>query len=152
MIGTKKEIINYILDKDDNIKFEIKEHKEKRGLKANAYHWKLCNEMAHILKTSDEELHFELLKKYGVMDYISLRADIPAKDYFKYYVEDKHYMIGSQEMASYRVYKESHLMDTKEFSHLLEMTIQDARELGIEILEDTKIQKMMEEYEKGMIK
>lgn len=43
-------------------------------------------------------------------------------------------------------------MNTKEFSHLLEMTIQDARELGIEILEDTKIQKMMEEYEKGMIK
>lgn len=89
MIGTKKEIINYILDKDENIKFEIKEHKEKRSLNANSYYWSLVNQMAKILKTSEKELHKELVTKYGVfLTFIGLAKDIDIEltgiEYYKY--------------------------------------------------------------------
>lgn len=37
MIGTKKEIIDYLLDKPNNKKYEIKEKRNKRSLNANSY-------------------------------------------------------------------------------------------------------------------
>lgn len=146
--GTKNELITWLLTQDENIKFEIKEHKEKRSLNANSYYWKLISEISKINHSSIEEIHLEQLKKYGTMDYISLKADIVPSNYFKYFVEDKHFKIGKQEMSSYKVYKESHLMNSKEFSYLLEQTIDEAREMGIEILEDKQIEEMIKNYDK----
>lgn len=146
--GTKNELITWLLTQDETKKFEIKEFKEKRSLNANSYYWKLISEISKINHSSIEEIHFEQLKKYGVMDYISLKSEIAPNNYFKYYVEDKHFKMGKQEMSSYKVYKESHLMDSKEFSYLLEQTIDEAREMGIEILEDKQIEEMIKNYDK----
>ena len=37
MVGNKKKIINFLLDKDDNKEFEVKEYTKKRTLNQNSY-------------------------------------------------------------------------------------------------------------------
>ena len=45
---------------------EIKEKKSKRSLTANAYYWSLLNQLASVMRTSSDEVHFMMLRRYGV--------------------------------------------------------------------------------------
>jgi len=46
MIGTPKQLIPYLVTLDDEKVYEVKEHKNKRSLDANAYYWVLVNKIA----------------------------------------------------------------------------------------------------------
>lgn len=145
MIGTKNQIITYLLVQKDDTKFEIKEYKEKRGLRANKYYWSLLQELANILQKSKEEIHFLMLKEYGQFDVISVDEKVDLKNYFTYFEK-----IGSSELNNktfyhYKVYKESHNMDSKEFSILLNGLVQECKQQGIETLEEKEIKEMIKE-------
>ena len=88
MVGTIEEIIKYLFNQDKTKKYEVKEYREKRGLKANAYYWELVNRLANVLRLSKEELHFLLLQRYGQSEIVSVLAEINIKPYFKYYSEE----------------------------------------------------------------
>ena len=70
------------LQAKDEIEIEIKPYREKRTMTQNAYYWQLVTKLANVLRTSKEELHFELLKRYSQRDYVSLLAEINPSDYF----------------------------------------------------------------------
>lgn len=65
MIGTIKELIPKMLNLDETKEYEIKEHKKKRSLNANAYYWVLVNKIADALNQSKEYIHLCMLKQYG---------------------------------------------------------------------------------------
>lgn len=65
MIGKPKQLIVYLATCDDDKEYEVKEHKEKRSLDANAYYWKILSEIAGVLGESKEKLHLKMLKEYG---------------------------------------------------------------------------------------
>ena len=148
MIGTKNQLITYLLVQDDSKKFEIKDYKERRGLRANRYYWSLVNELASVLKMSKEDIHKDMLKHYGVSDYISVREDINPDMYFKYYEKAGESVLKDKKFIHYKVYVESHLMDSKQFSTLLEGIIQECKQQDIETLEEKEVKEMMKEYEK----
>jgi hypothetical protein len=47
--------------KDKELRLEVSEYKEKRGLNANAYFWILVNKIAIALNVTDTEVHDKLL-------------------------------------------------------------------------------------------
>ena len=61
MIGTIKELIPRMLQLDEMKEYEIKEHKPKRSLNANAYYWVLVNKIADTLNQSKEFIHMSML-------------------------------------------------------------------------------------------
>lgn len=146
MIGTKKEIIDFLLDKPNEKKYEIKEHKEKRSLQANAYCWKLCTEIANVLGTTKDEVYLEELKRYGQSMLIPTAKDSKPDGYFKYYEFEGKRLLNGRELNFYKVFKGSSEYDSKEMSILLDGIVQDAKELDIETLEDIKINKLIEEW------
>lgn len=146
MIGTKKEIIDFLLDKPNEKKYEIKEHKEKRSLQANAYCWKLCTEIANVLGTTKDEVYLEELKRYGQSMLIPVAKDSKPNGYFKYYEFEGKRLLNGRELNFYKVFKGSSEYDSKEMSILLDGIVQDAKELDIETLEDIKINKLIEEW------
>lgn len=146
MIGTKKEIIDYLIDKDSNKKYELKEYKEKRSLNANSYLWVLCTKIAEVLTTTKEEVYLEELKRYGQSMLIPTAKDSKPDGYFKYYTFESRRLLNGREVDFYKVYKGSSDYDTKEMSILLDGIVQDAKELDIETLEDIKINKLIEEW------
>ena len=133
-----------------NLKINIllkNKHRNKRSLNANAYSWVLQNEIANRLRISKEEIHVQMLKDYGQRDYISILASVNPKDYFDYYEEQGTFKNAGNTFKSYLVFKGTHRYDSKEMSVFIDGVIQEARNLGIETLEEKEIQKMIKEME-----
>ena len=141
MIGTKKEIINYILDKDENIKFEIKEHKEKRSLNQNSYYWQLINKLSFKIRIPSEEIHIELLRKFSTRYEIL----VPNKTVLRginYYDKLSSIKKGNAIFDTYRVYTPSHELNTIEMGLLLDGLIDECKTQGIETMTPDELAKM----------
>ena len=132
MIGNAKAIIQWLFDQQDAEKlYEIKEKKSRRSLTANAYYWSLLNQLDSVMRTSSEEVHFMMLKRYGVCEVVSVRSDINIKGYFKYFDIIGKSDLDGKEFTHYKIYKGSSEMDSKEFSVLLDGLISECEEAGI---------------------
>lgn len=133
-----------LINKDIPLSIDIKEIKDKRSLRANAYYWHLLGQISLKLTISQEELHKKFLREYGKPDVIALKTDVDVSRYFKYYDLLK---IGKK-YKTYKIYQNSSDMDTKEFSKLLSGVVQEAKDIGIQTLNDLEIEGMIKERKK----
>lgn len=147
MIGNKKDIINYLLDKSDTKQYEIKEYRQKRSLSANAYCWLLCTKIAEVLNTTKDEVYLEELKRYGQALIVPVGKDKKPDGYFKYYEFEGRRLMNKVEVDFYKVFKGSSEYDSKEMSVLINGIVEDAKELDIETLEDIRINELIKEWE-----
>ena len=142
MIGNAKAIIEYLFSQDKDKLYEIKERKAKRTLTQNAYYWVLVNELANYLRLSNEETHYRLLKDYSQVALITIKSNVDIKGYIRYYELERETIISGVKFNVYKVYKGSSEMNKKEFSILLEGTIQEAQQQGIPTLTPNEIAKL----------
>lgn len=124
---------------------EIKKHREKRSLNANAYCWVLIEKIAEKMKMSKEEIYLRELRDYGTIAtdsngqkvIFSLKADIDVSKYFKYFK-----FLGNSKDGNYKHYyviKGSSEYDTEEMTRFIEGIIQDCHMLGIETMTPEEI-------------
>ena len=123
--------------RDVCLRLSVKKWKEKRSLDANAFYWTLNSKMAVVLHTSPEELHEELLQRYGLLDsddsgHISItvraRVDMSRIDgHWKLYKLSR-----DGKWKSYLRIRGTSEYDTAEMSYFLERVIEEAKELGID--------------------
>lgn len=148
--GNKAEIQQFLfkLDKDMVYDLKIDKHRNKRSLNANAYSWVLQNEISNVMRLSKEEVHFEMLKRYGQRDYVSLLANIDPSLYFDYYEEQGTFKNKNNTFKSYIIYKPTRKYNSREMAIFIDGLVQECRNLGIETLEDLEIKEMIKEMEK----
>ena len=127
---------------------DIKIHREKRSNDANAFLWCLLGKMASALKTSNEELYFEALKRYGKSFLVKVRNSQleEAMCEFKYAEPFEQWSDPKGETAYIKVYRGSSTYDTKEFSRLLDGVIDEARELGIDT-DPEEVKQLMKKWQ-----
>lgn len=142
MKGNSKQIIDWLLDQDKEKQFEIKEIKEKRTLTKNAYYWVLINKLANALRTSKEELHIQLLKRYSQVTSICIPGDANIEGFIRYFELDGIFKKNGNEYKIYKVYLPSSEMDNYEFSILLDGIIFECKEMGIETLTPDELRKL----------
>lgn len=126
--------------KDKDLDIEIKQHREIRSKNANAYFHVLVNKIANETMESDEAVKVRLVTEYGVVDRtedglvlgFKLPASVSPDRIYKYtrYIETR--TENGKLFKCYLVLKETHEMDTKEMARLIDGTIREAKELGIE--------------------
>ena len=134
MIGTIKELIPKMLELDETKEYEVKEHKKKRSLNANAYYWVLVNKMADALNQSKEYVHLCMLKQYGQRYSVCVPYDTPVESLIKYYEQDGVRKQGDKLFKTYIVYLPSSEMNTYEMSKLIDGTVEEAKSIGIETM------------------
>lgn len=126
--------------KDQELDVEIKKHREKRSKSANAYFHVLVNRIAAEEGAGDEAVKKRLVCEYGVLakdeDGLTVGFKLPATvnvDTIYPYVKcfDTREENGKL-FKCYLVYKQTHLMDSKEMARLIDGAIEVAKELGIE--------------------
>jgi hypothetical protein len=132
MIGTTKELIPKMLNLPQDKIYELKEHKEKRSLDANAYYWQLVTKIADVLRANKEDIHFKMLKQYGQVSSIMMLSSIDIRGFVKYYEVDSKRVVNDKEFTVYKVFKGSSEMNTKEMSNLIDGVVYEAKELDIE--------------------
>lgn len=135
-----------LCDKGDKpLDLECKEHKEKRSLSANAYFHTLCHKMAAVLGTDWETVKKHLVISYGTpaeRDSIPVTIHLPKGVALETFYPYGVWTYGNSEYDEYELLKETHTMTTKEFSVLLDGTIQECKELGIETLPESEIRRL----------
>lgn len=147
MVGTANRLITWLLEQNKDKKYEVKEYSEKRGLKANAYYWELVNQLANVLRTSKEELHFQLLQRYGQSEIISAVDKIDVKPYFKYYSEAGESILNGKTFKHYKVYKGSSEMTKKEMSILIDGLVSECKDQDIETKTPAEIKSLLESWD-----
>ena len=111
----------------------------KRSLNANNYHWMLCEQIAKKLNTSKYEVHNQLMIDYGT-DWLDSNGDLQvlrkADDDSYLKSETLHFRptdrLDDKGRRFYVLLLPSHLMNKKQMSELIDGTVSEARELGID--------------------
>ena len=149
--GTKTEIQQFLykLDKDTKYDLKIDKHRNKRSLDANNYAWHLINEIANALRMSKEEVYLRMLKDYGQREYVSMLSNVDPSRISKYYEEQGTFKHNNNTFKSYMFYIGTSQYDSREMSIFIDGLVQEARQLGIETLEDMEIENIIKEMEKN---
>lgn len=148
MIGTPKEIANYLWQLDKEKQYEIKEHKKKRSLDANSYCWVLCKKIADELRITKEEVYRKAINEVGKFEIIPIKNE--AVDTFINAWKSKGIgwiceVFNKSKIDGYTnliIYYGSSIYDTKEMSILIDNIVQEAKQLGIETLTPDEIERM----------
>lgn len=135
------------------IDITARQHREKRSLNANAYFHKLCTLIAESIDASLIEVKNRLIREYGQYEYVD--GMIPTYLVKEEYVEAMqakegvHFTLLGFETIDGIVYgkmaamRGSHTYDTKEMSRLIDGTVREAKELGIETLTPDELERMI---------
>ena len=131
---------------------EIKEHREKRSLDANAYCWVLLDKLAEALDTTKEELYRGYVRKIGPFKDFDLTVD-EAKTFRTAWERlgqgwptEQVDFTPDGERVVIRAYYGSSTYNTKRMSRLIDMIVEDCKEQGIETLTPQQLDAMKERW------
>ena len=140
------------LDAGEEYDITIKKKRKQRSLNANNYHWQLCEQIAKATRASKYEIHNQLMIDYGTdwLDEDGKQIYVLMKDDDRYLrKETEHYRptdaVEDRKGTLYRWFVlllPSHLMDSKQMSELIDGTVSEADELGIETRTPDEIERM----------
>ena len=154
--------VTYEVDAVDEIRgmenkevtLEVKQVGRKRSLSANAYFHVLVGKIADKLNVSKPRCKNILLGRYGQRwieadrpVIISVRSDIDMLEFENpHCIPVGHGQVQGKDFTHYAVIRGSHEYNTVEMSHLIDGTVQEAKELGIETLPATVLERMMKAW------
>ena len=130
------------LDNDKLYDVKISVYSDKRTKTMNSYYWVLVTQLADVLRTSKDELHEQLIKRYSQRDYISLLSNINPSDYFPYYEYQNTFKHNNNTFKSYLVFKRSSDMNKREFSILLDGLISECKECNISTMTPEQVEEL----------
>lgn len=149
-INKEFEELKALTENGKNLSVEIKQHRVKRSLDANALLWKMCNEIAIKIKSTKDEVYLQMLERYGQFTHIIVKKEAVEriKQEWRTVREIGEVTVNGKVGFQIQCYYGSHLLDTKEFSILLDGVISEAKELDIPILSRTEIELIKSEWGK----
>jgi hypothetical protein len=136
------------LDPDKVYSIEIKEKKKKRSLDQNALYWVVLTQVAKKLNISNPRCHNLMLRRYGVPErygdqvvYVVLpdtdEAAERAAEAETYHLKPTSQVKAGKDGNNYRTYlllRGSSTYDSSEMSRLVNGMLDEAKELGIEMI------------------
>ncbi len=133
---------------------EVKKHRSKRTVRANAYFWQLLDKLARALSQRDqkpvsaEEVYAEYVRDYGRRDFVYL-YETAAKAFCEAWrqkglgwlaIPQENHGKAVQEV---QVFYGSSVYDREEMARLIDAVVADCKELGIETKTPEEIADML---------
>jgi hypothetical protein len=133
--------------------YEIKKTRKKRSLDANAYCWKLADEIAEAVNISKEDVYRRNIREVGVYTPLPIKAEAVA-DFQRiwsargvgWFVD----VVDDSKLDGYKLvfaYHGSSEYDTAQMSRLIESLIQDAQAVGVDTLSEREKSLLLEEWQ-----
>lgn len=148
LVGDWREALGRL--KDEPLDVEIKKHRERRSLDANAYMWALVGRIAEAMKPPlpKDEVYREMLRRYGQSGMVSI-ADRYVEAFrreYRYCDEVGKTELNGKPFTHFRFYVGSSEYDSREMSLLIDGVVSEARELGIDTDTPETIARIKEEW------
>ncbi len=145
------------LKNENMLNLELKKYRAKRSLDANAYMWVLVSKLQEKLDIPKEEIYKDAIKNIGVYEVILVKNE--ATD--RFIQAWKHNGIGwvcettkskLDGFTNVIAYYGSSSYDTKEMSRLIELIVQECKQLNIETKSKSEIDSLLKQWETGASK
>lgn len=158
LTGSAIDIVTFLLNADKKMLWDLAPHKKKRSLSANNYYWNLVEQIAVKSKTPKNKVHNQNLRGVGVTEKIgdkSVFLLLPDDDN----TEEQVLLASTYHLAPlkktktgkdgkiYRWYvllKGSSDYTVEEMNMLINLAVQDAVSLGIQVLTPEELAHLME--------
>jgi hypothetical protein len=139
--------------KDKLYDLEVKEHRKKRSLDANAYAWVLINKLAEVMRIPPVDVYRQAIQDiYGNSEIIPIKDDA-VEQFMQAWTRNGIGWLcrdmGKSKLPGYRnlmVYYGSSVYNAKQMNDLIDYLIQDCKALDIETLPPSKLALLMEEW------
>jgi hypothetical protein len=139
-----------VLGKGKHLQVEIKQYRKRRSLDANAYFHVLARKIAEALNISEEESKVNLVLDYGAVMTdteggkvgFKLPASVDVNSIYKYAKWFDTRVEDGKEFNCYIVYKHTHEYDTKEMARLIDGTVYECQNLGIETASPAELESL----------
>ncbi len=139
--------------KDKLYDLEIKEHRKKRSLDANAYCWTLINKLADAMRLPPVEVYRQAIQNVGG-NYEVIPIKEEAAEHFRqvWQTQGLGWLcvdMGKSKLDGYRnlrAYYGSSTYDTRQMSQLIDNLVQDCKALDIETMTPDKLALLVEEW------
>lgn len=138
MRGSPHQLIAYLLDCDADKTYEVKEERKRRSLNANSYYWVMHGKLKSALGMGGDELHRHMLREYGVSDCLTVREDVDIGAFVRYF----DVMWEREGWKTVRIYKPSHLMNSGEFSRLVQGMREECEAQGIDVMTPAELARL----------
>lgn len=140
------------LKNEDKLDIDIKKYRKKRSLDANAYCWVLCDKIAKEISkdgtiTTKEEIYKDAIKNIGTFE--PMIVEEKAFENFKRLWEKQGLGFLIQEVTrkdkcvKVHCYYGSSTYDSKEMSLLIELLVEEAKQLNIEVKTEQEIESLL---------
>ena len=139
--------------KDKLYDLDVKEHRKKRSLDANAYAWVLINKLAEAMRIAPIEVYRQAIQNVGG-NYEVIPIKEEAADHFKQVWEAQGLGwpcmdMGKSKLQGFRnlrAYYGSSTFSVSQMQIFIDNLVQDCRALNIETLTPDKLALLMEEW------
>ena len=151
-INENVDVINHYDDLKDTevLDIAIEPHSEKRSLNANAYFHVLVGKLADKLKVSKTEMKNSLICDYGQRLFIDgsearIASTVPhnALMHYMHCIPSTFDLQPDGDQTAYDIYRGSHTYTSKEMAALIDGTVTEAKEQGIETLTPEQLERMV---------
>lgn len=148
----------FVYEKPD-IDIEIKKHREKRSLNANAYFHVLVGKLADAIGLSKPRCKNLMLGRYGQAMKLDsgaeavIKTNIPVNQMMEdesiHCLPVKQSMENGKEIVFYKIIRGSSSYDTKEMSVLLNGVVEECKEQKIETMTPTELERMVNAWRRA---
>lgn len=160
--GKPLDIIAFLMAAEDkNQIYDLSPHKDvkQRSLQANAYFYSLCTKVAEKLRISLNEVHNQMLSRYGYPEFIDDKIvyfilpdniEVNKLEGVHLKATSKTQVLDNGDLNRvYIVMRGSHTYNSVEMARLIDGVISEAKELGIETITVSEKDKMLEQWGKA---
>lgn len=139
---------------ESTLTITVKRSSRKRSLNANAYFHVLVGKIAEAVQISKAQAKNILLSKYGQREItptgpliISIRSDVDMSEREDIHTAPIGYgTANGHDFTHYAIVRGSHTYDTREMAALIDGTVQEAKELGIETLSPDELERIKQSW------
>ncbi len=134
---------------DKKLAVDIKPHRNRRSLNANAYMWVLLEKLAQALNTDKDSLYIEMLDRYGVFTHLIVKPEAAdrVKAGWRTVRELGEVTINGRTGIQLQCYFGSSTYNTAEMARLIDGVVSECAEVGIETLPPAEIEALKNLWE-----
>lgn len=159
--GKPNELVIWLMNADKEKLYDLSPHKDvkRRSLSANNYFYALCTQIAEKLRISLNEVHNQMLSRYGYPEFIDDKVvyfilpdsiDVNKLEGVHLKATSKTQVLDNGDLNRvYIVMRGSHTYNTVEMARLIDGVISEAQQLDIPTITVTEKDKMLEQWGKA---
>ena len=129
--------------------YDVQPHRNKRSLSANAYFWKLADDLAAVLNTTKEEIYKRVIWHAGKFQVLEAVSEEAAESFCKRWCMNGlgwYAYTDKIKPKTIYMYYGSSVYDTKEMARLIDFLQDECRRQHIEVRPKEEVEAMLKQW------